>query len=160
MAPKRDDSISSSVAESLGPTSLGRPDVVLGIISAFCADAEERFGHLARGELNDGQYAEYHLRALKRISDIFDGANPEYAPIKGWSGGPLRGQLRVILPDEWMNPERRETFHDNTIAMYFDLLAAHLYGAMQASGGDDEKFADAMRPHIQQAVQLMMGTLR
>ena len=118
------------------------------------------FVKLWRKELDPDSYDEYYLRAVKRAADIFDGENPDYVPIKGWSGGPLRGALRVLVPEAWASTERRETFRDNFIAIYLDMLAAHLSSGLETSGGDDEKLADYLRPHLQMAVRVMTGTLQ
>lgn len=79
--------------------------------------------------------------------------------VPGWSNGPLSGQLRAMLPAEWMSQQRRDTFSDDPIAMYLDMLAAHLGGAMQAAQGNDTRLADHMRPLLQQAVRIITGVI-
>lgn len=153
------DTISPSVAASIGPTSLGNPDVALAVLSQFCETCNALIVKLGNKSLTSSQYTDQYLAAIKRAATVFDGEDPAYVPIPGWSGGPVRGQLRVMLPIEWMNPQRRAMFQDNTIAMYLDFLCAHLADGLKTSGGDEKRFADYMRPHLEQGVRIMTGAL-
>ena len=159
MQAKHNDTISPSVAASIGATSLGNPDVVLAVLSEFCAACSALFVKLGRKDISSAQYADQYLAAVNRVATVFDGEDAGYVPIPGWSGGPLRGELRAMLPVEWMTPQRRRTFSDNPIAMYLDMLAAHLSAGLQASGGDKSRLADHMRPYLQQAVRIITGVL-
>ena len=115
---------------------------------------------LGRQEISSAEYADQYVAAIRRAAAVFDGEDARHTPIQGWhTGGGLRGQLRALLPAGWVNDQRRQMFGDNPVAMYLDLLGAHLHGAMREARGDEARVGVLFGPHLQQAVRIITGSL-
>jgi len=137
-------------------TSLGNPDVVARLVGGFAAEVESVIAAVSAGKLSSSS-AKAELGAdIHRLADIFSGRDSGYSVIKGYHDHTLGEKLKIDLGTHWH--AHRHEFADDPVAVLFDWLAALVIEKWKLADGDDMLLGVMLKPTMQYAVKVLMGT--
>lgn len=110
---------------------------------------------LARDLSGKAAQAELH-GAISALADIFSGRDPEWTIIRGYHDFSLGAKLQADLAPHWSKV--RAQFNDDPVAVLFDWLAAITVEKVKLADGDDMLLEVMLKPSVQYAVQVLLGT--
>ena len=127
--------VPSLFEDAFGPTYLGNPDLVNGLVGEFCAKVESLVLSLLAKEISADDAKATSAAEIYRLADIFSGRDAAYKVVKGYHGASLNGKLMADLGSFWQM--HRAEWNDDPVCVLFDWPAALVIEKVKLADGDD-----------------------
>ena len=145
----------ASFSEAFAENYLGSPQVVAGLVSRFCSQAEADFANLRAGALAKQAFTDGLNARVRAYADIFSGRDPAYKTVMGYHEHTLGFRLMADLGEFWQ--KQRGQWGDDPVCVLFEWLAVILADKVKMADGNDMLLGVAFGPTLQYAIGVLSG---
>lgn len=147
--------IPPSFGDSMADGFLGNPEVVTGLVAAYCAKFQDALFRKEQGDLSPSEFLVVMDQLVHENSDIFSGRIDTYKVIPGYHDGTLPQKLKADLGAFWS--AHRAAWGDDPVCVLFEWLAMMLADKMKLAGGDELLVQASFQPSMQYAIKVLLG---
>lgn len=150
------ESLPPSFADGLADSYLGNPDTVRKLVAVFTAGFEALLIGRSSEEVSKEDFVRRSTELVRGAADVFSGRNANFRTVVGYHEHTLPNKLKADLGPFYL--KHHGDWGDDPVCVLFAWLGAMVFDAMSRSQGDDDVLGVLLRPSVQYAVGVLLGT--